>query len=686
MIEDLWGDHGDVAAGVAALTYRSRLLGADRRVCNWGGGNTSTKVRQKNFKGEWEQVLYVKGSGSDLATIGERGFAALRMDDIAPLLLRDEMSDEDMVAYLAHCVAEPNLPRSSIETLLHAFLPFPEVDHTHPDAIIGICCSVNGRAMAEEVFGGEAVWIPYIRPGFSLAKMVAEAVRSRPGARLVLLEKHGLITWGDTPAECYHSTIATIQKAEAYLEGRMKGSVAFGGAAVEALPQTDRADLLAAVLPAIRGAVSQKTPMILHCDDSAAVMEFVNGRASSELSQVGAACPDHLVHTKRVPLFVDWTPGAGEEELIRRVQAGVDAYAEAYAEYVGRHQAPGEQAGDPFPRIILIPGVGMVSTGKSKSMAEVSAGLYQRAIAVMRTCFAVDAFTSLSEQESYAIEYWPLELYKLSLAPPEQGFSRQVAFITGGAGGIGKATAKRLLDEGAHVVLADLNAQGAKDAAKEFDARYGEGRCLDVALDVTDEGSVATAYRAAILHYGGLDIVVSNAGIASSQSVETTSLREWQKNIDVLATGYFLVSRAAFQLFRLQGSGGNIVFVASKNAMVAGKNASAYSAAKAAELHLARCLAEEGGGRGIRVNTVCPDAVLQGSAIWSSSWREERAAAYGIAPDELDEHYRQRTTLKVNIFPEDIAEAIAYFASSRSAKTTGCILTVDGGVAAAYTR
>ncbi len=686
MIENLWEDGRDDSAGLAVLAYRSRLLGKDRRVSNWGGGNTSSKVRLQNFKGDWEHVLYVKGSGSDLATISERGFAGLRMDDIAPLLNRDEMSDEDMVEYLAHCVTEPNLPRSSIETLLHAFLPFPEVDHTHPDAILGICCSVNGKVMAEEAFGGEAVWIPYIRPGFSLAKMVAEAVRSQPDARLVLLEKHGLITWGETPAECYHNTIETIQKAEAYLEERVKGDVPFGGSMVQTLPGTVRDGLLTEILPVIRGSVSAQQPMILHYDDSPAVMEFVNGRASRELSQVGAACPDHLVHTKRVPLFVEWTPGADREELIKRIREGMEAYANEYRAYVKRHQKPGEAAGDPYPRIILIPGVGMVSTGKSKYMAEVSASLYQRAIAVTRVCSAVDQFTSLSEEESYAIEYWPLELYKLSLAPPEQAFSRRVALITGGAGGIGKATAKRLLGEGAHVVLADLNAAGAKEAAQECNTEYGEGRCLGIALDVTEEDSVAGAYRDAILQYGGLDIVVSNAGIASSQSVENTSLQEWQKNIDVLATGYFLVSRAAFQLFQRQGTGGNIVFVASKNAMVAGKNASAYSAAKAAELHLARCLAEEGGGGGIRVNTVCPDAVLQGSAIWSSSWREERASAYGITADELDEHYRQRTTLKVNIFPEDIAEAIAYFASSRSAKTTGCILTVDGGVAAAYTR
>lgn len=688
MVQSLW--RSEDAAGLTGLdllVYRSNLIGRDRAVCNWGGGNTSMKTDLIDFRGRRRTVLWVKGSGSDLATATPKGFTPLYMDDVLPLMEREAMSDAEMVDYLSHCVAGTGHPRQSIETLLHAFLPFPHVDHTHPDAIIAIACAANGPAIAREIFGDEVVWAPYIRPGFGLSRVIAGLVRDNPKARLVVMEKHGLIAWGDTAEESYANTIAILQQAEAAIAGRVGDKPAFGGAACAPLDPAERRRLAAAILPALRGAIPSAKPVVTKFTDTPDLLEFVCSAAGPTLSQEGAACPDHLVHTRRVPLWVDWAPASGGAEgLIQQVKAGLDRYAAAYREYLAENRNPGDPEGEVFPRVILIPGVGMITTGKDAAMAGVSAQLYHRAIRVMELSAGMDTFVSLSPKESYDVEYWPLELYKLSLAPPEKELSRRVALVTGGAGGIGRAVAHRLARDGAHVVVADINTAGARAVAAEVEAQHGAGRALAVELDVTREDSVAAAFDAAVLAYGGLDVLVSNAGIASSSPVTETTLSEWQRNIDILATGYFLVSRAAFRLFQAQGRGGSIVFVASKNALVAGKNAAAYSAAKAAEAHLARCLAEEGGSDGIRVNTVCPDAVLQGSAIWNSSWREERAQAYGIKSADLEDFYRKRTVLKVDVLPEDVAEAISFLAGPRGAKTTGCIITVDGGVSGAYPR
>lgn len=689
LVRSLWDSAKAAAAepGLGELVYRSNLLGADRTVANWGGGNTSVKTTVKDFRGRDIEVMYVKGSGSDLATMGAKHFTGLRLDDIAPLFERDEMSDEEMVAYLAHCMIDPKAPRPSIETLLHAFLPFRHVDHTHPDAIISLCCADNGKELAKEIYGDRFVWVPYIRPGFTLSKLIAQGVRDNPRAELVLMEKHGLVTWGETSEECYQRTISVIQEAERYIEAKVNREKLFGGRKTEALDRESRERLLAEVMPVIRGAVSETKKMILTWDDGDDVLEFVNSRDAAELSQVGAACPDHLVHTKMKPLFIDWDPAGGNaESLAAALKEGIARYKEEYKAYFERNKNEGDVMFEPAPRVILIPGIGMVNTGKSLAMAKVSGALYHRAIAVMRGATTLGRFVSLSENESYNVEYWPLELYKLTLAPPEAEFSRKVAFITGGAGGIGSATARRLLEEGAHVVLADLNLEGALKVAAELNEQYGEGRALAVKMDVTKEDEVQAAYKQAVLAFGGVDIVVNNAGLATSSPIEDTSLAEWNLNISVLATGYFLVAREAFKLMKKQGIGGNMVFIGSKNSIYAGKNAAAYSTAKAAEVHLARCIAAEGGALGIRVNSVLPDAVLQGSAIWNSSWRNERAAAYGIEPDELEEYYRKRTVLLVNVYPRDIAEAVAFFASSKADKTTGCMLTVDGGVPAAFTR
>lgn len=689
MVENLWNQEKakQLQSGLDELVYRSNLLGTDRRVCNWGGGNTSMKTMITDFRGRETEIMWVKGSGSDLGTMQAKHFTGLRMEDIRPLIERDDMSDEEMVAYLTHCMIDHKHPRMSIETLLHAFLPFKHVDHTHPDSIIGLCCADNGRQLADEIFGDRYVWVPYIRPGFKLSKMIAEGVKNNPKAELVLMEKHGLVTWGDTSEEAYNKTISIINEAAQYIEERVNEETLFGGTKVAPLPQEERRSIAAQVMPVIRGAVSDEKRMILTFDDADDVLKFVGGKDSKQLSQIGAACPDHLVHTKMKPLFIDWDPASKDVESLKAaIKEGIHAYKEEYKQYFERNKNEGDQMSEPAPRVILIPGIGMVNTGKSLAMAKVSGALYHRAIAVMRYSTTLGNFVSLSENESYNVEYWPLELYKLTLAPPEAEFSRKVAFITGGAGGIGSETARLFVEQGAHVVLADLNLEGAEKVAEEINKEFGEGRAFPVKVDVTNEEMVMEAYQATALQYGGVDIIVNNAGLATSSPFDETSLKEWNLNMNVLGTGYFLVAREAFKLMKEQGIGGSMVFVGSKNSVYAGKNATAYSAVKALEAHLARCIAAEGGQYGIRVNTVLPDAILQGSAIWNSSWRNERAAAYGIEPDQLEEYYRKRTTLLVNIYPRDVAEGIAFFASSKAEKTTGCMLTVDGGVPAAFTR
>ena len=667
---------------LGALVYRSNLLASDRSVVNFGGGNTSVKVRQPDHTGRETVVMWVKGSGSDLATIEAGGFTGLRLEEILPLREREAMSDEEMVAYLARCQIDPAMPRPSIETLLHAFAPAPHVDHTHPDAIGAIVGALDGERLAEECFGGDAVWIEYIRPGFALSKLVADAVAENPAAKLVLLAKHGLVTWGATAAESYAATLDVINRAAAFVADRSLDAP-FGGPLRAPIDDERRLALLAEVLPALRGALAVDGPRVLQVDLSPPVLEFVCGRDARELSQVGAACPDHLVHTKRRPAWIEFDPDRDDAAVLReRLIEHVHAFQAREHEYIERYGGEDDTLLDPSPRVVLIEGIGLVSAGRTLKAARLSRDLYHRAIAVMRGASALGGFVSLSDEESFAIEYWPLELYKLTLAPPPREFQGVVALITGGAGGIGSAAAHAFAAEGGCVVVADIDGEGAaKDAAAIGDA------AVAVTADVTDESSVITAFRDAVLAFGGVDVVISNAGIASSAPITETTLQMWDHNHDILARGYFIVAREAARTLIDQGSGGAIVFIGSKNALAPGKGAAAYSAAKAAELHLARCLAEELGGHGIRVNTVNPDAVLEGSRIWDSAWREERARAYGIAPDELEDFYRERTTLKVNVLPADIVAAILFFCSPRrSGKSTGNILNVDGGVALAYPR
>ena len=665
-----------------ALAYRSNLLGSNRAIANFGGGNTSAKLREVDHVGRELEVLWVKGSGSDLATIGADGFTGLRLAEILPLAGRDAMTDEEMVSYLARCQLAPTMPRASIETLLHAFIPAAHVDHTHPDTVGAIVGAVDGERMSEQCFGSEAVWIPYIRPGFALSKLVAEAVSDRPEARFVLLAKHGLVTWGDTPEASYEATLEAVSRAAAFVEEHGSGrSVATPSATT--LDSKRGNELLAAVLPAFRGALSVDGPRILQLDTSPAVVDFVRAEGAGELSQIGAACPDHLVHTKRRPLWIEFDPERDSAETLRdRLVEGARAFQERERAYFEDNRAADDRLSDPSPRVVLVQGVGMVTVGRTLKAARLSRDLYHRAIAVMGGATALGGFVSLTDAESFAVEYWPLELYKLSLAPPPRELEGKVALITGAAGGIGSSTARALIDLGACIVATDIDVDRARVVAESL----GDS-AVAVQTDVTDELSVGDSYRLAALAFGGVDIVVSNAGIAASAPIEETTLELWERSYAVLTRGYFLIAREAARLLRMQGTGGSIVFIGSKNALAPGKGASAYSSAKAAELHLARCLAEELGPDGIRVNTVNPDAVLEGSRIWDSAWREERARAYGIAPEELEAHYRARTTLKVNVLPADVAEAVVFLASpTRSGKSTANVLNVDGGVAAAYPR
>lgn len=693
LAEDLWPDRDVPADPLGQVVLASHLLGANRAVANVGGGNTSAKGLTTDHAGREVRAMWVKGSGSDLATMNEASFTGLRLDELEPLLDRPSMSDEQMVAYVGRSMLDPAMPRGSIETLLHAFIPADHVHHTHPDGINVIAGEANGEALIAELFGDRALWIPYVRPGFGLAKQIGEAVRDNPAAELVVLGKHGLVVWGDSAEDTYRRTISIINEGARFVNERTAGTQRFGGpaAAADALDEAGRQAVLDGLLPSLRGAVSSARAKVLLVDQGPRALEFVRSARAPELVTVGAACPDHLVHTKRLPLWVPFDPTTEDASvLVERVRERAAAYRDDYRAYHAANaenpdvRKPGQTGGpvpigDPDPRVVLIQHVGLVGVAPTVKGATLSRDLYHRAIEVMAGADALGEFVSLSAEESFAVEYWPLELYKLSLAPAPGELQGKVAFVTGAGGGIGRAISARLAAAGAVIAGFDLDQGGAAEAAGELGVGIGG--------DVTSEQSVRDAYRDAVRRFGGVDILVSNAGIASSSAIEDTTLEEWERNHRILGTGYFLVAREAFRIMREQGTGGAVVFVASKNALVAGKNASAYSSAKAAELHLARCLAEEGGADGIRVNTVNPDAVLRGSKIWQGSWRSERAANYGLSPDELEEHYRQRNTLKVLILPEDIAEATLHFASeARSGKSTGNILNVDGGVPAAYTR
>jgi rhamnulose-1-phosphate aldolase/alcohol dehydrogenase len=670
------------------LVYASRLIGAETSLVVWGGGNTSIKTAERDHRGREVTVLRVKGSGSDLKSVQRRDFPGVRMDDLVALLAREDMGDQEMVAYLAHALQEPGGVRPSIETLLHGFLPAAAVIHTHADAVVSLTNNDRAREVLVEVYGKDVVPLAYRRPGFRISREVADAVAGHPEARAIVLERHGTITWGATVREAYEATIELITRAEEAIAERRRGRPAFGGPRLGVLDPDARRAAALAVAPRLRGRLGRQRRVVVAFDDAPPVTEFVSSAEAPRVSQVGPATPDHTIYTKRLPAFVDAEAGdlRDGERLWAAVARGVDAFVEAYTAYVEAHRGDGAELTDPLPRVVLVPGVGMFAAGRDRRTAGIVSDIYRHTIDVIGNASAFGRYVSLSPRDAFDVEYWPLELYKLTLAPPEKELARRVALVTGGASGIGRAAARRLAAEGAHVVVGDVDEAGARGTAAEITAAVGAGRALGLAMDVTREASVRAAFEAAVLEYGGLDVLVSNAGVAHSAPVARMALADWERSFAVNATGHFLVAREAMRVLLAQGLGGALVFVATKNVMSPGKDFAAYSAAKAAEAQLAKVLALEGAPHGIRSNIVNPDAVFQDSRLWSEEVRRERAAAQGIGVDQLEEFYRARNLLGARILPEDVAEAVLFLASDRSAKTTGCTLTVDGGVKDAFPR
>ncbi len=711
-IENRWDDaHAARLSPAELLLYRSNLLGSDKRITNFGGGNTSAKVKEKDpLTGRDVEVLWVKGSGGDLGTMKLDGFSTLYMEKFAALekfhsLSKAENKDPDstLVPLYAHCAFNLNPRAASIDTPLHGLVNRAHVDHMHPDALIAIAASADSKALTQQIFGGEIGWLPWIRPGYELGLRLRELTQKNPKLKGAVLEAHGLFTWADTSKACYENTLDIINRATTWLAENSRGKRPFGAVSTQALTIDRRREIAAGIMPVIRGLVSgargagtgtetEPVPALSikvgHFDDSETVLDFVGGDKLAALAALGTSCPDHFLRTKIWPLVLPFDPARDSiEQLAARVKPAIEAYRDRYAGYYDRCKRPGSpKMRDANPVVYLVPGVGMITFAADKATARIAGEFYVNAINVMRGAASVSNYRGLPEQEAFDIEYWDLEEAKLQRMPKPKALAGRVALITGGAGGIGLATARRLMDEGACVVLCDIDREALAGAEAELGKKYSADVVASSWVDVTREDAVIAGFRDSAWKFGGVDICISNAGIASAAPVEDTTLALWQKNMDILATGYFLIARQAFQLFKTQGIGGSIVFIGSKNALAASPGAAAYCTAKAAELHLARCLALEGAPIGIRVNVVNPDAVLRGSRIWQGEWAQQRAAQYKKTVDELESVYRERSLLKRSVYPEDVAEAVAFFASERSAKSTGNIVNVDAGNAGAFTR
>jgi rhamnulose-1-phosphate aldolase/alcohol dehydrogenase len=689
---------------VDQLVEVSRWVGAETSLAVWGGGNTSVKLAEPDVLGRPVRVLRVKGSGSDLRSVTRRDFPGVRLPEVLALLEREDMGDQEMVDHLARCLQEPGSPRPSIETLLHGFLDAEAVIHTHADAIVALTNTERGRDVAGELFGKQAIWVPYRRPGFRLSKEVWAAVRARPEARAIVLEKHGLSTWGPTLKDAYLATIDLVTRAEDRLRDAARDRRVFGAPAVPVPDAETRRRVAREVGPALRGMLGRDRRVVLRFDDAPDVLELASAPEAPRLTQVGPSTPDHTIYSKRLPCFVPVADPASPAAVIQAMRGAVDRFVRDYTAYFEAHRhgelmrpgaggagapaaaQPAPRLADPYPRIVLLPGLGMFTSGRDARTAGIVADIYHHTAWVLRAASALGPYASLSAQDAFDVEFWPLELYKLQMAPPEKELARRVALVTGGASGIGRAVARRLAREGAHVVVTDLDEAGARRVAEEIAPEAGPARPLGLGMDVTSETSVDAAVGATVDAYGGLDVVVSNAGIAHAAAIDRMALADWERSFAVNATGHFLVTRAAFRVLKAQGLGGSLVFVATKNVMSPGKDFAAYSASKAAEAQLAKVAALEGGPHGIRANLVSPDAVFRDSGLWTPEVRAERARAQGIPVEGIEEFYRKRNLLGVSVLPEDVAEAVLFLASDRAAKTTGCTLTVDGGVRDAFPR
>jgi len=683
---------------VALLVYRSNLLGADLRLTNYGGGNTSCKAPAIDpLTGKEVDVMWVKGSGGDLGTMQRSGLAALyveRLRSLKNVYCGIEHEDE-MVELFNHCIYDLASKAPSIDTPLHAFLPFKHIDHLHPDAAIAIAASEDGQRITEALFGGRVGWVDWQRPGFDLGLQLLDCLdnNTRKGIALrgIMLGSHGLFTWGDTAYESYVNTLEIIEICAEYLEENYgKTRAVFGGLKMQSLEKEDRKRQATALAPVLRGFCSSETRMIGHFSDDDRVLQFINSNDLERLAPLGTSCPDHFLRTKIAPLVLTLRPDEDLSDvsgLREKLSPLFETYRNMYAEYYEICRRPNSPAmRDPNPVVLLWPGVGMFTFAKDKQTARVAAEFYTNAINVMRGAEAISAYTALPRQEAFDIEYWLLEEAKLQRMPKSKPLTGRVALVTGSAGGIGKAIARKFAEEGACVMLNDLNAERLEAAKTDFLKTFGKDPVAAVSLNVTDFQSIAAAFEAACLAFGGVDIVVNNAGTSISQPLAEHTEEHWDKLYDILVKGQFLVSQAGVAVMRKQGFGGDIVNIVSKNAVVAGPNNAGYGSAKAAQAHLSRLLAAELGPDHIRVNTVNPDAVIEGSNIWAGGWAEGRAKAYGITVGELPAYYAKRTLLNEIILPDDIANACFAFVGGLLNKSTGNALNVDGGVAMGFLR
>ena len=679
---------------VALLIYRSNLLGADLRVTNYGGGNTSCKLYQKDpLTGEQTEVMWVKGSGGDLGTLKKSGLAALYMDRLRSLkrIYRGLQYEDEMVDLFNYSIFDLSSKAPSIDTPLHGFLPFKHIDHLHPDAAIAIAAAKDGKGITQKLFNGTIGWVEWQRPGFDLGLKMEQTLRESPTIRGIMLGSHGLFTWGDTAYESYMNTLEVIERCAEYIDEHTgKNKPVFGGQKIEALEKSERLKQAAALAPVLRGFCSDKNRMIGHFTDDDRVLQFINSNDVDRLAPMGTSCPDHFLRTKISPLVLDL--GATDDlanvpALKEKLAPQFEGYRKMYADYYNTCKHPNSPAmRDPNPVVIIYPQIGMFTFSKDKQTARVASEFYINAINVMRGSEAISEYTSLPRQEAFDIEYWLLEEAKLQRMPKPKALSGKVALITGSAGGIGKAIAKRFADEGACVVINDNDADRLEAANQEFMKQYGKDVFTGVKLDVTSGEDIRQSYVAAALAFGGIDIVVNCAGLSISKPIEEHTEKDWNLLYDVLVKGQFLVTQAGVEVMRKQGTGGDILNIVSKNALMSGPNNAGYGSAKAAQLHLSRLNAAELGKDHIRVNVVNPDAVISDSKIWAGAWADGRAKAYGITVAELPGYYAKRTLLNEIILPEDIASACFAFTSGLLNKSTGNVLNVDGGIATAFVR
>ncbi|MGW6481510.1 bifunctional aldolase/short-chain dehydrogenase [Streptomyces sp. NPDC055059] len=673
---------------VAALLARSNRLGADPRNTNYAGGNTSAKGTETDpVTGSDVELMWVKGSGGDLGTLKEAGLAVLRLDRLRALtgVYPGVEREDEMVAAFDYCLHGRGGAAPSIDTAMHGLVDAAHVDHLHPDSGIALACAADGEKLTAECFGDKVVWVPWRRPGFQLGLDIAGIKEANPQAIGCVLGGHGVTAWGDTADECEANSLSIIRTAEAFLAERGKaepfGPVIEGYAALGAAQRRARAAHLA---PLIRGLASTDRPQVGHFDDSEAVLDFLASTEHPRLAALGTSCPDHFLRTKVRPLVLDLPPTAELHTVEARLGELHAEYREEYAAYYQRHATPDSPAmRGADPAVVLIPGVGMFSFGKDKQTARVAGEFYLNAINVMRGAEAVSTYAPIEESEKFRIEYWSLEEAKLQRMPKPKALATRVALVTGGGSGIGKAIAQRLAAEGACVVIADLNADNAAAVAEELG---GPDKAIAVTVDVTSEDQIDQAFAEAALAFGGVDLVVNNAGISISKPLLETTAKDWDLQHAIMARGSFLVSREAARVMRAQGMGGDIVYIASKNAVFAGPNNVAYSATKADQAHQVRLLAAELGEHGIRVNGVNPDGVVRGSGIFAGGWGAQRAATYGIEEDKLGEFYAQRTLLKREVLPEHVANAVFTLTGGDLTHTTGLHIPVDAGVAAAFLR